>query len=64
MLLLTVKGGACTLAAAALIGLAVDLLSQNVSVSNSVNGKELPVYCVETSEKKIALTFDAAWGKC
>ena len=22
----------------------------------------LPIYCVETSEKKIALTFDAAWG--
>lgn len=62
LLLLTVKGGACTLAAAALIGLAADFLSQNVSVSNSVNGKELPVYCVETSEKKIALTFDAAWG--
>lgn len=34
----------------------------NISVSNSVNGKELPIYCVETSEPKVALTFDAAWG--
>lgn len=24
--------------------------------------KVLPIYCVETQEKKIALTFDAAWG--
>ncbi|CCC58116.1 polysaccharide deacetylase family sporulation protein PdaB [Caloramator australicus] len=24
--------------------------------------RELPIYCVETDEKKIAITFDAAWG--
>ncbi len=36
--------------------------SENVTVSNSVDGRELPVYCVETDEKKIALSFDAAWG--
>ena len=24
--------------------------------------RRLPVYCVETAEKKIAITFDAAWG--
>ncbi|MBQ7066721.1 MAG: polysaccharide deacetylase family protein [Lachnospiraceae bacterium] len=36
--------------------------SDNVSVSNSVDGRELPIYCVETEEKKVALSFDAAWG--
>lgn len=30
--------------------------------SSSVKGKELPIYCVQTDEPKIALTFDAAWG--
>ena len=35
---------------------------ENVSVSNSVDGRELPIYCVDTDEKKIALSFDAAWG--
>jgi len=25
-------------------------------------GRELPIYCVQTAEKKISLTFDAAWG--
>ncbi len=28
----------------------------------TVNGRELPIYCVETEEKKVALSFDAAWG--
>jgi polysaccharide deacetylase family sporulation protein PdaB len=25
--------------------------------------KKLPIYCVDTNEKKIALTFDASWGQ-
>lgn len=33
-----------------------------VVVNSSVNGRNLPIYCVQTEEKKIALTFDAAWG--
>lgn len=35
---------------------------KSVTVSTAVNGRELPVYCVQRSDKKIALTFDAAWG--
>lgn len=31
-------------------------------VSSNVNGRELPIYCVQTNEKKVALSFDAAWG--
>lgn len=27
-----------------------------------VSAKELPIYCVKTEEKKIAISFDAAWG--
>lgn len=30
--------------------------------SSGVGKKELPIYCVQTEEAKIALTFDAAWG--
>lgn len=33
-----------------------------IMTSNTVGNRELPVYCVETSEPHIALTFDAAWG--
>lgn len=34
----------------------------STAVSSTVGNRELPIYCVETNEKKIALTFDAAWG--
>lgn len=33
-----------------------------VAASSTVGSRELPIYCVETKEPKIALTFDAAWG--
>ena len=33
-----------------------------VTVASNVNGRELPIYCVQTDEKKVALSFDAAWG--
>lgn len=33
-----------------------------VTVSSNVNGRELPIYSVDTEEKKVALSFDAAWG--
>ncbi len=32
-----------------------------VAVSQTAK-KELPIYCVNTTEKKVALSFDAAWG--
>lgn len=28
----------------------------------TADGKLVPIYCVETNEKKVAVTFDAAWG--
>lgn len=37
-------------------------VSKVVNVSNTVNGKELPIYSVDSEEKKVALSFDAAWG--
>ena len=39
-------------------------ISGLVSVSSNVNGKELPIYCVQTDEKKVALSFDAACADC
>ena len=37
-------------------------ISSYTTVSSNVTGRELPIYSVETSEKKVALSFDAAWG--
>lgn len=44
-----------------LIGL-ITLFKESATVSNSVNGRELPIYCVETDKPQVALSFDAAWG--
>lgn len=32
------------------------------TMNHDVGGRELPIYCVDTEEKKVALSFDAAWG--
>ena len=42
----------------------VEALSDVVGIlkSATVGDRELPIYCVDTKEKKVALSFDAAWG--
>lgn len=35
---------------------------QVVTVSTSIDGKELPIYCVDTKKKQIALSFDVVQG--
>jgi hypothetical protein len=34
-----------------------------IATSATVGDRELPIYCVDTDEKKVALSFDAAWGE-
>lgn len=38
------------------------VFGDRATMNNNVNGRELPIYCVGTEEKKVALSFDAAWG--
>lgn len=57
-----VKPGFLLLALAVLIVGAATLIPNVVSTGGSAGGRELPIYCVQTEEKKIALSFDAAWG--
>lgn len=38
------------------------VLPGTITVSTSVDGRQLPIYCVDTEKKQVALTFDAAWG--
>ena len=44
------------------IGLIGQYQTNALTTSASVGGRELPIYCVDTDEKKVALSFDAAWG--
>lgn len=54
---------AAGIGAAALLCLAAfSLAGSPGSVAASGADKKLPIYNVDTAEKKIALTFDAAWG--
>jgi len=36
--------------------------NENVQATFATGGKIKPIYCVDTQEKKIAISFDAAWG--
>ena len=33
-----------------------------ISAASVAKSRELPIYCVDSKEKKVALSFDAAWG--
>lgn len=57
-----VKYGLGIVAVMAVVNVVRVTAPEFITVSNSVNGRELPIYCVDTEEKKIALSFDAAWG--
>lgn len=39
-----------------------DVGEKVITVSSTVDGRELPIYCVETEKTQIAISFDAAWG--
>lgn len=41
---------------------AVMYIPSVILVSSKVGERELPIYCVDTPKKQIALSFDAAWG--
>ena len=49
----------CTLLLLAVI---VSNIPAILSVNSRVGNRELPIYCVQTDKKQIALSFDAAWG--
>lgn len=44
------------------IGIAGYIKQGNIAVNGSAGERKLPIYCVQTDEKKVALSFDAAWG--
>lgn len=63
-LILFIKVGAIVLTSFALLASSFLLYPDSQeTISNSlVQGKELPIYCVEKDKPQISLSFDAAWG--
>ena len=58
-------GNAITEVSAKKVSVGGNVSSANVikgEKNSTVNGKDLPIYCVQTDDKKVSLSFDAAWG--
>ncbi|MCI9626600.1 MAG: polysaccharide deacetylase family protein [Clostridia bacterium] len=45
-----------------LLGLITFGVTNPSIITSSGSGKAVPIYSVDTTDKKVALTFDAAWG--
>lgn len=58
---LFIKIGIIVLSIMVVIGLGMKYLPKAITVSNTSSKRDLPIYCVKTDDKKVALTFDAAW---
>lgn len=64
-----IRSGLVVLSVILLSGIAIGYGQKNgtqtyTSTSGSrISNKKLPIYCVEQSEKKVALSFDAAWAE-
>lgn len=56
------KVGLQSLALFLCILLAIHLGDTAIAVNSTYGDKELPIYSVDTDEKKISISFDAAWG--
>ena len=55
------KSGIIVLSAMLVIA-TITYLIPNLIAKASGSKKELPIYCVDTDKKQVALSFDAAWG--
>ncbi len=45
-----------------LIALGISQSSYNKVIATSTTQRKIPIYCVEEDEKKVSISFDAAWG--
>lgn len=43
-----------------LLAVVIAAVGSVVTIANS--DRKLPIYCVETDKKQVAISFDAAWG--
>lgn len=63
MKIFVLRRGLLTAAACCAIALGmVWLVSHPNAVGAAATERQLPIYCVQSEEKVVALTFDAAWG--
>ncbi|MBR5272105.1 MAG: polysaccharide deacetylase family protein [Clostridia bacterium] len=61
-MVITRSGITAILCVAVAVIFAVCIAARTVSTSASAPARKIPIYSVGTTEKKVCLTFDAAWG--
>lgn len=59
---LFMKVGIIVLSIITIIGFGIKILPNAVTVSSTSSKRDLPIFCVDTDENKVALSFDVAWG--
>ncbi len=59
---LFIKVGIVVLSIICIIGLGVKIVPSAITVTSSGRHRDIPIYCVDTEERKLSLTFDVAWG--
>lgn len=57
-----IKTGLLVLSAILIVSAGSTLVESISAAASSRKLRKLPIYCVDTDEKKISLSFDAAWG--
>ena len=57
-----IKTGLVVLSIIILLGIIGGGVKKAITVSKVAEERKLPIYCVDCSEKRVALSFDAAWG--
>lgn len=57
-----IKVGLAVLSGVLFLALGIKYIPEAISVTSNSSGRELPIYCVNCDCKKVALSFDAAWG--
>ncbi|WP_313128467.1 polysaccharide deacetylase family protein [Anaerocolumna sp.] len=57
-----IKTGIVVLSFLVICAFGIKYIPKAISVTSVANARELPIYCVDSPEKKVALSFDAAWG--
>ncbi len=49
-------------AVAVILGVSISVSSLNSVVTVSTGERKIPIYCVDEEDKKVSISFDAAWG--
>ena len=58
----TIKIGFLFLSIFLLTIISIYAIKQTFSVFHETTERKLPIYCVDTDQPKISISFDAAWG--